>query len=491
MARVPQIDPLDLLAAASRRKIDAVMLGRPADGFGMVGLGRAWEFDGGGPDRFARASRAWQALMHDSVTGDSVVVGGGAQDSTPGGDPCGWMRAGPVVLGGFAFTHDAAAEGVWAGFPASRLVLPRVMVACAGGSTWITLAELVDPGADLELGPGGVTGVGQGQTAGDLDGAGVDECLDIATEAMAGPFYPDARGRDALTAPGNDVRAVAKVTGGVPPEELPARDVWKRRVASAAEAVRKGELRKIVLARSLRVAGIAFDPVQVLRRLRSGYPTCTLFAVSRGEGWFVGATPERLVRVRSGEVKAMALAGSAPRGRTADEDRRLGESLLASAKDRVEHDLVVEQLREALDGPCESLAVAASPSLLRMPNVQHLCTPVRARLRNHSTVVDLAGRLHPTPAVGGVPRAEALEWIRRHEGLDRGWYAGSVGWMDRAGEGEFSVAIRSAILRGSDAVLYAGCGIVADSDPELEYEESCLKLRPMLSALGGGHEGGQ
>jgi salicylate biosynthesis isochorismate synthase/menaquinone-specific isochorismate synthase len=462
------VDPLDLLAAASGQALDTVLLARPADGFSLVGLGRAWEFSGGGPDRFAQAARAWQALMRDCV-GEIPAVGvveGGMPDGAPGGAPPGWLKAGPVLLGGFAFAHDAPADGVWEGFPASWLVLPRMAVACAGGSAWITLSVLVDPG----------------QSARSHDGDVAEECLDVLAGVMAGRSHVNAQHRDQ--------RSPSQRTEGITVEERPAAVTWKRKVASAADAVRKGALRKVVLARSVRVRGSAFDPVQILRRLRSDYPDCTVFAVARRGGCFVGATPERLVRVRNGEVRAMALAGSAPRGRTDDEDRLLGESLLASAKDCIEHSLVVEQLREALDGPCESVAVTASPSLLRMPNVQHLCTPVRARLRNHSTVVDLAGRLHPTPAVGGVPRNDALEWIRRREGLDRGWYAGPVGWMDRAGRGEFSVAIRSALLRGGEAVLYAGCGIVADSDPDQEYEESCLKLRPMLSALGVDQDGG-
>lgn len=463
-ARLPYVDPLDLLAVAGGHVLETVLLAQPAAGFSLVGLGRAWEFSGGGRDRFALAARAWQAIMRDCVgeiPAADIVEGG-----IPGGDPRSGMNAGPVLLGGFAFAHDAPTEGVWEGFPASWLVLPRMAVACAGGSARITLSVLVDPD----------------KPARSRDGAETEEYLDVLAAVMAGRSQVDVRGRNP--------HSPSQRTGGITVEEWPEAVAWKEKVASAANAVRMGTLRKVVLARSVRVRGSAFDPVQILRRLRFEYPACTVFAVSRRGGCFVGATPERLVRVRNGEVTAVALAGSAPRGRTDDEDRRLGEALVASAKDRIEHGLVVDQLCEALEGPCESVAVAASPSLLRMPNVQHLRTPVRARLRNHSTVLDLVGRLHPTPAVGGVPRDEALEWIRRREGLDRGWYAGPVGWMDRAGEGEFSVAIRSALLRGGEAVLYAGCGIVADSDPDQEYEECCLKLRPMLSALAVDPDGG-
>jgi isochorismate synthase len=254
-------------------------------------------------------------------------------------------------------------------------------------------------------------------------------------------------------------------------------------VAAGAREVREGLLKKVVLARGVKVRATGFDAADTLRRLRADYPTCTLFAIVRGDRCFLGATPERLVRVRGGEVNAMALAGSAPRGETEEEDRRFGAMLLAGPKDRLEHAVVVEVLREALTTVCTSVSVAEAPTLLRFRNVQHLHTPIVARLRGRSTVLDLVRLLHPTPAVGGVPREKALQWIGRHEGLDRGWYAGPVGWIDRAGEGEFAVAIRSALVRRDEATLFAGCGIVGDSDPDQEYAESGLKLRPMLSAL--------
>jgi isochorismate synthase EntC len=163
--------------------------------------------------------------------------------------------------------------------------------------------------------------------------------------------------------------------------------------------------------------------------------------------------------------------------------------LRSNTKDRIEHAIVVEALREVLSDVCDDLSVADAPELLRVSNVQHLFTPIHGRLRDRLNILQLVERLHPTPAVGGFPRTAALQWMQEREGLDRGWYAGPIGWIDHAGEGEFAVAIRSAILHGSEAVLYAGCGIVADSDPEQEYAESALKLRPLLSALGANGAG--
>jgi isochorismate synthase len=180
----------------------------------------------------------------------------------------------------------------------------------------------------------------------------------------------------------------------------------------------------------------------------------------------------------------MALAGTSARGATPAEDERLGQALLASPKERTEHAVVVRALRAALAEQCTDVTAPGTPRLFRVRNVQHLLTPLSGRLRPGRGALDLVTALHPTPAVGGAPRATALDLIRRWEGLDRGWYAGPVGWVDRHGQGEFAVAIRSALLRGPEASLYAGCGIVADSDPEAEFSESVLKLRPMLAALG-------
>jgi isochorismate synthase len=257
-------------------------------------------------------------------------------------------------------------------------------------------------------------------------------------------------------------------------------------VRDTLREIRGSAVEKVVLARQVTArAERSIDAAAVLRRLREGYPQCTVFAFARGDACFLGATPERLVRLEGRAVRADPLAGSAARGATEDEDRRLGDALLADEKERREHGLVVGAVRDALEPVCSHLDVPETPELLRMPNVQHLHTPIRGVLAGEASILELVERLHPTPAAGGLPRDAALSLIRRYEPFDRGWYAGPVGWVDGGGNGEFAVAIRSALLRGHEALLYAGCGIVAGSDPEREYAESCLKLRPMLWALNG------
>jgi isochorismate synthase len=266
---------------------------------------------------------------------------------------------------------------------------------------------------------------------------------------------------------------------------LPAAE-WQAIVAGASAAVRSGDLRKVVLAREIRLRSErAFDTVAALERLVDAYPTCTVFAISQGERTFLGATPERLVRFAGGELRTACLAGSERRGATAEEDRQLGESLLLSAKNREEHAVVVRALRESLARLCDELIMPDAPELLSVSNVHHLYTPVTARPRGGVGLLDAVERLHPTPAVGGDPRPDALAYIRAHEQLDRGWYAAPVGWLGHDGAGEFAVALRSALVAGRQASLFAGCGIMGDSDPAREYAESLLKFRPMLAALGG------
>jgi isochorismate synthase len=262
--------------------------------------------------------------------------------------------------------------------------------------------------------------------------------------------------------------------------------VYRGLVEKALGSIGEGELEKVVVARSCTVTGSRrFETLRVLRSLRALHPSCTIFALARGPVTFLGATPERLVRLEQGLVQADAVAGTAPRGRTPEQDRCLARELVESKKDQEEHSVVVRCVLEALAPHCGTLLAPESPDLLQTDGIQHLHTPIQGRLRDPSntTVLDLVGDLHPTPAVGGAPREPALAWLRCHEGLDRGWYAGSLGWLTPEGDGEFAVALRSLLLRGSEATLFAGAGIVAGSDPDAELLETRLKLRTALAAL--------
>ncbi|SDG73494.1 menaquinone-specific isochorismate synthase [Sinosporangium album] len=257
---------------------------------------------------------------------------------------------------------------------------------------------------------------------------------------------------------------------------------WEHAVARAVQAIRSGRLEKAVLARDLMVtAENPIDARPLLARLAQRYPECYTFSV----GGLLGATPELLVR-RTGEaVESLVLAGTAARGGDADDDLARGAALFASAKDRHEHACAVSSVRQALTPLCADLRVPDAPELLVLPNVQHLASRVTGRLGNGASVLDVVEAMHPTAAVGGTPTATALEVIRELEGMDRAGYAGPVGWIDSRGDGEWGIALRCGLINGNRVRLFAGCGIMGDSEPSAELAEAQAKLRAMQYALEG------
>ncbi|MGH9157468.1 MAG: isochorismate synthase, partial [Acidimicrobiales bacterium] len=256
---------------------------------------------------------------------------------------------------------------------------------------------------------------------------------------------------------------------------------WCEMVARAVNEVGRGALHKVVVAREVVVkANRPILPVDVVARLRALYPSCVLFSVDG----FVGASPELLVGRRGPEVRSHPLAGTIPRSGDPAVDARAAEALLASAKDREEHRLVVDAVAAVLAPVCSALDVPATPSIVPLRNVSHLGTLLAGRLLQPApSALALARLLHPTPAVAGTPTDAALAWLAATEDLDRGRYAGPVGWMDSRGDGDWAVGIRSAELDGCQARLMAGVGVVADSTPEAELAETQLKLQALLAAV--------
>lgn len=267
-------------------------------------------------------------------------------------------------------------------------------------------------------------------------------------------------------------------------ESRPAPAEWVEVVRESADAIEHGTMEKVVLARSVIVrADVSAVPFDLVARLRSAYAGCFAFGWQEADRTFVGATPELLVERRGERVRSQPLAGSAPRGDGEDDDRAFGEALMASPKDRREHTVVVEDIVARLTPVAEHLTAPSTPALLKMANVQHLASEVIGVLSAPRSVIELAGMLHPTPAVGGLPRTEALAFVRKAERIDRGWYSGGIGWVDGRGDGQIALALRCALVRGDTAQLYAGAGIVAGSRPERELEETRLKFRPLLNLL--------
>ncbi len=332
------------------------------------------------------------------------------------------------------------------------------------------------------------------------DEVGLPGCGPVAVGAL--PFLPDdratmvvpqtvlGRARDGttwLTTVGTDApEPAASPAGTRPPDRFSLaasrpHDEWLAVIGLAIAEIRAGTLRKMVLAREVAVeANRPILATHVLARLRALYPSCMLFSV---EG-FVGASPELLVSRHGSEVRSQPLAGTIPRSGDPQVDDHLAAALMSSAKDRHEHRLVVDAVAGVLSTHCRALDVPAQPSIVPLRNVCHLGTTITGRLADPGpSAWDLAAMLHPTPAVAGTPTEEALGCIAALEGLDRGRYAGPVGWMDARGDGEWAVGIRSAEISGNRARLLAGVGVVADSQPEAELAETQLKLQALLAAV--------
>ncbi|MET8867007.1 isochorismate synthase [Nonomuraea sp. NPDC004580] len=257
---------------------------------------------------------------------------------------------------------------------------------------------------------------------------------------------------------------------------------WEHVVAQAAKRIREGELEKVVLARDL--VATAERPIDVrllLSRLSARYPECYTFSVAG----LVGATPELLIRRTGQEIESLVLAGTTPRGTGPADDLARGAALLASAKDRHEHECAIASVRQTLAPLCSSLTTPDEPELLTLPNVQHLASHVTGRLADGASVLDVVAAMHPTAAVGGTPTSTAIQVIRELEGMDRAGYAGPVGWIDAHGDGEWGIALRSGLVQGRRARLFAGGGIMGDSDPAAELAEAQAKFRVMQYALEG------
>ena len=402
------------------------------DGYAVVGLGEATRIESHGPNRFRDVARRCRELAIDAECGDDLI-----------GLPSG---TGPIFCGGFAFADAGGHSPEWSAFAPAQLVLPELSIVRRAGRAWLTVV-CVPKGSDPSVPQSIVDRIESFQPA----------SMPLIDPSPAQP---------------------ARVASAAPPQH------YEGAVARAVELIRRGEVQKVVLAREVRVhTSTALDPAAVFGALREVFPSCFTYCVGTPDGAFIGASPELLVRRDGQRAQTVALAGTTRRSADPAVDDHLGEQLLHSTKNREEQAIVTGRIEQTLDPVSVWVAAAEEPVLVKVQNVQHLATPIRAQLREPLHAVELAGRLHPTPAVGGEPRERAVKLIPELEGLDRGWYAGPVGWADMAEDGEFCVALRGGLLRDKTAHLYAGCGIVRDSDPASELAETEIKLQTMLPLL--------
>jgi menaquinone-specific isochorismate synthase len=259
---------------------------------------------------------------------------------------------------------------------------------------------------------------------------------------------------------------------------------WRRLVDAVLREIDRGVMDKAVLCRRIGLRGPRpFDLRLLQAALAWLFPTCQVIHVARGPSSFIAATPERLLQVRGGRVEVDAIAGTAARSASAEQDRALAEGLLRSAKDLREHALVVEAVRSTLSVCCTEVHIPDAPRLLKLHNAQHLWSPISARLGDRTDIFDLAERIHPTPATNGTPREAVRDWLRQNEPLARGWYTGVAGILGPDLSGELWVLLRCAEVRGNEARLYAGAGIVSGSDALEEWRETGHKLSAIATAL--------
>lgn len=393
----------------------------------FVGLGLAMKYVPSGiSNRYQSVNNAWQEILkHAIVTEDAPE------------------HAGPIFFGGFSFDPENKRTKLWSHFPQTLFMIPQYMLTVTNDTAWLTTNQLITPDGDH------------------------NEHMDV---------HPPQH----LLSPAPFKRKTVTVWHK---EEIHPSD-WLTAVEQAAKRVQQQHLDKVVLARELRLyARDSFAAAPVIERLILDQPDSYIFAFEQGDDCFIGATPERLIKKKGIQFLSTSLAGSIARSDTETEDTALGQALLKDGKNLLEHSLAVQMIKEAMGEVCENVQVHDHPILYRLKDIQHLYTPVTGQAKPGASILQAVEALHPTPALGGFPQREAVQLIRELEHLDRGWYAAPLGWINRHQNGEFAVAIRSGLLQGNEASLFAGCGIVGDSIPLDEYQETKLKFRPMLSAL--------
>jgi salicylate biosynthesis isochorismate synthase/menaquinone-specific isochorismate synthase len=432
-APVEGIDPCAAVLASRLASDSWFCWEQPDRGFALAALGIAHQAVSRGEDRFAEAAARCHSLAGEAIVDEPRVLPAGA---------------GPVWTGGFAFDPQGGSSPIWSSLPPAALTLPELSLCRSGEDAFLTVNAVAHPGEDPE-GP-----------------------LAAASARLSG-----LRG-DPLPMIDPHPTSQAEIRSARPPAD------FERMVSQATERIADEDFSKVVLAREVVVtAPSALDVGALFRAMREQFPSCFCFCCGTPEAAFIGASPELLLRRSGAGVSTVALAGSTRRSSDPAVDDHLGEQLLRSDKNRREQRIVSERIVRILRPHSVWVEAAPEPVVIKVANIQHLGTPVIAQLAEPRSAVELAGLMHPTPAVGGEPRETAAAAIAELERMDRGWYAGPVGWMDAAEDGEFCVALRSALLRDREAHLYAGVGVVAGSDPAAELEETEIKLDALLPLL--------
>ncbi|HFD87389.1 MAG TPA: isochorismate synthase, partial [Gammaproteobacteria bacterium] len=411
---------------------------QPEHNRSRLGLGCAWTYETRGSQRFEELQQAFRDLQ----------VGWAIHALDETASP---TQAAAFV--GFAFGADEAASAPWQAWPNTLLSVPKVLLQREAEIVSLYLSAkpefLQMPGQRLRQ---------------------IQDWLKLCKKLLA---------------------PVAEVAEKDPAVSLqlmqcePENEVWLTQIEQARQAIHTGDFTKVVPARHLHFqASRGLQPAKIVQKLTQQFPSCTPMGIGLGASTLVAATPEKLVQLKAGRLCCDALGGTMPRSDHEQRNQQLTDELIQSPRIRREHALVVDQMVRALEPLCTSLQAAHTPAVMSLRQLQHLWTPINAQLRAGVGLLDIVARLHPTPAVAGTPTAEAQDWIKQNEPFARGWYTGAAGWLEHNGDGELSVILRCALLQGCQADLYAGAGVVADSEPAAELAETDLKLRSLLNVLG-------
>lgn len=427
--KIERIHALHLFAGAKQTNKDRMYWSSTDDAFTIVGIGSAYEMQAQN-NHFEETKNAWHQLLERSFIHNPYTIAG----------------TGVLALGGMTFDPKETQAELWKNYGRSLMTVPTYTVVQDKEVYYLTVTQAVDAHSEK------------------------NELLDTFQEAKE-KIYTWA-----IKQPAADVHIVHKEERGV--------EKWLQDVEQAIAYIKEDKAKKIVLAREMRIQLSDQAPIgKMLETLHQLQTNCFIYAFERGDDCFIGATPERLVRVDGEKMLSTCLAGTAPRGKTSEEDEQIRTALLHDEKNLEEHGYVVQMITDAIAPYCTDVDIANAPVIRPLKNLQHLYTPVTAQLKEEAHLFDLVESLHPTPALGGAPSDIALAFIREHEDLERGWYGAPIGWLDSNHHGEFAVGIRSALVQADEISLFAGCGIMRDSDPQEEYEETAIKFLPILSVL--------
>lgn len=401
----------------------------------LVGIGHAHIlYNESEENRFQSISTQWESLSQSLIKEEKDVN--------------------PILFGGFSFDPLNKVSSEWNEFPEAYFIVPTFQFMIRNGKTTISINLLTI----------------------EEDAVEQFEELRIRLEQLI------------HLAQVNEL--VPYVKPNVLSVEERNKELYIKAVRTVTDKINEGIADKVVLARSIKINfEESVEGVCALHHIATEQQESYHFGLQKDQKLFFGATPERLIEVKAGQAISACVAGSIPRGKSAEEDRSLGETLLADDKNLKEHDYVVQMIFDVFEKYCSSIDMPKGPKLMKVRDIQHLFTPIEGPLKRGVDIFTLVESLHPTPALGGVPTSTSLEMIRQYEQMNRGYYAAPVGWTDTEGDGEFAVAIRSALLNKDEAYLYAGGGIVADSDAQTEYDETWVKFRPVMRSLGGNLNG--